>query len=688
MARQNGSVEKEKSMESWIWDAACSLRGASDAPKYKDYILPLIFFKRFCDVFGDSKELSWDVIRGKTGEQVTLILRSVADKNPALKGIIDRIDYNASNHGLREIDDERLQRLIEKISEKRLGLQDVEPDIIGRSYEYLIRKFAEGSGQSAGEFYTPGEVGAIMARVMAPEPGMEVYDPTCGSGGLLIKCGEYGGKSLKLYGQEFTPATWAMSKMNMVIHDMEGHIEIGDTMNHPKFLRGEALMQFDRVVANPMWNQPDFGEKVYLNDPYGRFGFGIPPSGNADWGWIQHIFSSLKDDGKAAVVFDTNAASRGSNVKTLIREKAIRAAFLDRGYIEAVLLLPENLFYNTAAPGVIFFFTKKECKDILFVNASKEFVKGSPKNYISSAGIDKIVETIQTRKEVEGFSVLLGISAIKDIDYDLSPQRHIPVDAAMPDWDLDHLRKEIESTRAKIEELHAVTESYLGKIGNLLRSEPLPEGWASCSFKSLLLEDFSGEWGREVPGRGLARVAVIRGTDIPDVRLGRVSGCPYRYIKEAVLERKRVREGDIVTEISGGGKHQHTGRVLYIDRALMDANPPLLFSNFTKLLRFDGSVVLPKYVYYYWEYLYLIGRIARYEKQPTSIKNFKLDDFLASERICYPRSREKQWEICRVLDGVIGEQLAIKGLANELIAMQFTLFRDLLNGQRILDSRF
>src|SRR5438128_18825 len=217
----------DKSLESWIWDAACSIRGAKDAPKYKDYILPLIFAKRLCDVFDDelnriAKEVGsrakafklvkhdtklvrfylplkpdnpdepvWSLIRklsDKIGETLTTHLRAIADANPPLKGIIDRVDFNATTHGQRDIADDRLSDLIERISEKRLGLNDVEPDIIGRSYEYLIRKFAEGSVSSAGEFYTPTEVGFVIARIMDPEPGMDIYDPCCGSAGLLIKC--------------------------------------------------------------------------------------------------------------------------------------------------------------------------------------------------------------------------------------------------------------------------------------------------------------------------------------------------------------------------------------------------------------------------------------------------------------------------------------------------------------------
>src|SRR3972149_9264133 len=288
-----------KSLESWIWDAACAIRGAQDAPKYKDFILPLIFVKRLCDVFDDEvrrvtenvgskekalkliakdrkltrfyiplrpetlDESTWSVIRklsSKIGEQLTDFMRSIARENSRLQGIIDRIDFNATTHGQRDIEDDRLSNLIEEISKKRLGLKDVEPDIIGRSYEYLIRKFAEGGGQSAGEFYTPMEVGLIMAKIMDPGPGMTIYDPCCGSAGLLIKCelaldekmqgqGKKKFSGLTLYGQEYIAQTWAMANMNMIIHDMEGQIEIGDTFRNPKFRDNNRLMTFDRVVA-------------------------------------------------------------------------------------------------------------------------------------------------------------------------------------------------------------------------------------------------------------------------------------------------------------------------------------------------------------------------------------------------------------------------------------------------------
>ena len=408
----------EKSLESWLWDAACAIRGEKDAPKYKDYILPLVFVKRLCDVFDDEinriakqfgsrtkalkliekdhklvrfylplkakdpeRDDTWSAIRiltTKVGEHLTSIMSDIAKYNPRIQGIIDRIDFNATTHGQRDIAEDSLIKLIEKISQKRLGLNDVETDIIGRSYEYLIRKFAEGGGQSAGEFYTPGEVGMIMAMVLDPEPGMEVDDICCGSAGLLIKCqlalkekmeaqkekGKYA--PLQLYGQEFNPPTWAMANMNMVIHDMEGKIEIGDTMKNPKFKNGNKLKRFDLIVTNPMWNQKTFVEKDYENDELDRFKAGIPPTSSADWGWSQHILASLKDNGKAAVVLDTGAVSRGSGNASDNKEKTIRMWFIEQDLVEGVLYLPENLFYNTTAPGIVLFINRNKAKRIRY----------------------------------------------------------------------------------------------------------------------------------------------------------------------------------------------------------------------------------------------------------------------------------------------------------------------------------
>lgn len=532
-ARKQAQPEKDKSLESWIWDAACSIRGAKDAPKYKDYILPLVFTKRLCDVFDDElnriaaevgsrkkafqlakadhklvrfylplvpddpEQPVWSVIRklsDKIGEGVTTHMRAIARENPLLQGIIDRVDFNATTHGQRDLDDDRLSNLIEAVSTKRLGLDDVEADIIGKSYEYLIRKFAEGGGQSAGEFYTPPEVGTIMSRVLQPEPGMEIYDPTCGSGGLLVKCeiameenakGKKGtGKNptklapLKLFGQEFTPETWAMANMNMIIHDMEGQIEIGDTFKNPKF-RSKAgkLRTFDRVVANPMWNQDWFTEADYDNDELDRFpaGAGFPGKSSADWGWVQHMHASLKSEadgqkgGRAAVVLDTGAASRGSGNAGTNKEKTVRQWFVDHDLIESVLYLPENLFYNTTAPGIVLFLNRDKPKTrqgkVFLVNASQVFEKGDPKNFIPDAGIQRIADTLIGWKEEEKLSRIVDHAELKKNDYNISPSRYIHTSDAETYRPIAEIVEELKVIEAEARETDEALKEILEKIG-------------------------------------------------------------------------------------------------------------------------------------------------------------------------------------------------------------------------------
>jgi type I restriction enzyme M protein len=510
----------QKSLESWIWAAACSIRGARDAPKYKDYILPLIFAKRLCDVFDDeisriAKEVGsralafevvaadhklvrfylplvpenpedpvWSVIRtisDKIGEGVTSQTRAIAKENALLQGIIDRVDFNATTHGQRDIDDDRLSNLIEAISSKRLGLDDVEADVIGKSYEYLIRKFAEGGGQSAGEFYTPPEVGIIMSRVLAPEPGMEIYDPCCGSGGLLVKCevamedAAKGKKRtvapLKLFGQEFTAETWAMANMNMIIHDMEGEIEIGDTFKNPKFRTNGKLRTFDRVIANPMWNQNWFTEADYDADELDRFpaGAGFPGKSSADWGWVQHMHASLNAKGRAAVVLDTGAASRGSGNAGTNKERAVRQWFVDNDLIESVLYLPENLFYNTSAPGIVLFLSKVKPKTrqgkVLLVNASQVFEKGDPKNFIPPEGIARISDTLLGWKEEEKFSLIVDRAELKKHDYNISSSRYIHTGDAEIYRPIAEIVTELDAIEAEARETDKALKEILEKIG-------------------------------------------------------------------------------------------------------------------------------------------------------------------------------------------------------------------------------
>jgi type I restriction enzyme M protein len=520
MGSNDNNKNNDKSLESWIWDAACSIRGAKEVSKYKDYILPLIFVKRLCDVFDDElnriannvgsrkkafelvrldkslvrfylplkpddpEEAVWSVIRklsDKIGLTLTTYLRDIAKENPDLSGIIDRVDFNATTHGQRDIDDDRLSNLIEKISMKHLGLADVEADIIGRSYEYLIRKFAEGSGQSAGEFYTPKEVGMIMAKIMDPEPGMEIYDPCCGSAGLLIKCQlaleekmSLRSKSkyapLKLYGQEYTPETWAMANMNMIIHDMEGKIEIGDTFRSPKFRKENRLQTFDRVVANPMWNQSWFIEKDYDNDELDRFPKGAGYPGNkADWGWTQHILAGLNAKGRAAIVLDTGAASRGSGNAGTNKEKEVRKYFVEHDLIEGVIYLPENLFYNTSAPGIIIFLNKAKAKErkekCFLLNAAREFAKGDPKNYIADDGIERIAATFRAWREEEKFSRIVDKVEIAKNDYNISPSRYIHTADGEEYRPIAEIVEELNALEEEAKTTDAALKAILTKIG-------------------------------------------------------------------------------------------------------------------------------------------------------------------------------------------------------------------------------
>ncbi len=493
-----------KTLETWLWNAACSIRGAVDAPKFKDYILPLVFVKRLSDVFEDEikrlseefgdgktaleivskdhnlvrffipKQAAWQQIRKQTtkiGEKLTDAIRAIAKENPKLQGVVDIVDFNATVSGQRIIDDGKLSSLIEIISKHRLGLKDTEPDILGRAYEYLLRKFAEGQGQSAGEFYTPKEVGWIMAYILDPEQGQEVYDPACGSGGLLVKSQlalkekeKKISKPLRLYGQEQNHVTYAMAKMNMIIHDMEGDIAIGDTLRNPKFLEGSVLKTFDLVVANPMWNQDGYNSEFYESDTFNRFNNGYPPASSADWGWVQLMFASLNKNGKAAIVLDTGSVARGSGNKGSNREREIRKAFVDNDWIEAVLLLPENLFYNTTAPGIILILNKNKPKErknrIMLINASLEFEKGRPKNFIPDDKIEKIAKVFHDWKSIDKFTKIITNEEAEKNDYNLSPSRYVGNGKEEEYRDVDEILVEL----AELEEERQKTDRELNEI--------------------------------------------------------------------------------------------------------------------------------------------------------------------------------------------------------------------------------
>lgn len=510
-------------LETWLWDSACAIRGATDAPKFKDFILPLIFFKRLSDVFDDEfagqvtewgdenaarevveadhrdalknnrkgivrfyipREYRWEAIRnhpadGALGQFVTDAMRDIARLNPDLQGVLDIKDYNERQSGQRSLDDDRLATLIEVISRHKLGLKNAEPDILGRAYEYLLRKFAEGQGQSAGEFYTPKEVGWLMAHLLDPQPYSTVYDPTCGSAGLLIKCRllfeqkhpEQKGKAPKLYGQELNPVTFAMAKMNMFLHDYtDSSFAIGDTFTKPGFAaEGAGLKRFDYVVANPMWNQDNYDEDLYENDQWKRFKYGAAPSSSADWGWLQHIAASLNDNGRAAVVLDTGAVARGSGSKSSNKEKTIRQAFVEADLIEGVILLPENLFYNTPSPGVIVVLNRNKPAlrkhQLLLANASAYFTKEKPKNALTDEGIAAVAEVLRTWETREKLSRVVTLQEVRGADYNLSPSQFVEINDRLQHRALPQILADLDTARELRERADANLAEILAKLG-------------------------------------------------------------------------------------------------------------------------------------------------------------------------------------------------------------------------------
>ena len=508
--RANTAAPTTKPMEQMLWDAACSIRGEKDAAKFKDYLLPLLFLKRLSDVFDDEinrlaeeygdrqtaleiaeqdhellrfylpHEARWGIISGREqhdwpldeqgrstrpkdiGDHLTRAVRAVVRHNPTLEGVINAVDFAHVSHGERDINPAKLSEVVETFSDPRyrLGLADVQPDFLGRAYEYLLRKFAEGSGQSAGEFFTPTEVGFLMAHIMRPRPGEECHDYACGSAGLLVKlqlvARELDPTSkvpLKLYGQELTAESYAVAQMNAIIHDMSVEMARGDTMINPKFKTGDSkLRTYDVVVANPMWNQP-FNPDIFADDPLDRFRpAGGVTSGKGDWAWLQHTFACLNDRGRAAVVLDTGAVTRGSGSKNEDKERNIRKWFVDHDLIDGVILLPDNLFYNTNAAGVIVVLSKRKPaarKDkVVLLNANRHVRKGRPKNFIPGGDVEALAAAFLKGEPVAGEVAVVDRNAIVEADYNLSPSR----------WVDQSSSTEVESISALMRELTALDE--------------------------------------------------------------------------------------------------------------------------------------------------------------------------------------------------------------------------------------
>ena len=526
-ATRRAASPSTKPMEQMLWDAACSIRGEKDAAKFKDYLLPLLFLKRLSDVFDDEigrlaeeygdrttaleiaesdhkllrfylpPEARWAVINGRegyewplddrkrstrpkdVGEHLTRAVRAVVRQNPSLSGVIDLVDFASERNGERDVNPAKLVAVVEIFSDPRyrLGLADVQPDFLGRAYEYLLRKFAEGSGQSAGEFFTPTEVGFLMAHILRPRPGEGCHDYACGSAGLLVKLQLVSREldptsrvPLKLCGQELQAESYAVAHMNAIIHDMEVQIARGDTMINPKFKTTSGQIDtHDVVVANPMWNQP-FSQDVFANDPFDRFRTrGGITTGKGDWAWLQHTLACLNERGRAAVVLDTGAVTRGSGAKHEDKERNIRKWFVDRDLIDGVILLPDNLFYNATAAGIIVVLSKRKPagrkNKIVLLNASRRVRKGRPKNFIPEEDIRPLAAAFLKSGPVEGEVAVITREQAEQADYNLSPSRWVGQTDALVQRPIKDIIAELQHLDDEAREVNASIARLLAGVG-------------------------------------------------------------------------------------------------------------------------------------------------------------------------------------------------------------------------------
>lgn len=483
------------------WKACDTFRGVVDPSEYKNYILVFLFIKYISDVWKDTyqkleKEFNGDKERilrrmarerfvldekctfdylfenrndSNIGQTINIALERIEEDNKSkLEGVFRNIDFN-SQMQLGETKDRnrRLKTLIEDFADPRLDLRPSrigKTDVIGNVYEYLIARFAADSGKKGGEFFTPSQVSTLLAKLVAPKEGSRICDPTCGSGSLLIKAAnEVGSENYSLYGQDSNGGTWALCKMNMFLHGKDNaRIEWGDTLNNPKLVENDTTMKFDIVVANPPFSLDKWGAEDASADRYNRFWRGVPPKNRGDYAFILHMIeTAVADGGKVGVVLPHGVLFR-EGAEGKIRRHLIEAD----NALDAVIGLPQNLFYGTGIPAAILIFKKnRKEKDVIFIDASREYDSGKNQNVLRDCDIDKIVDTYKKRETIEKYSYKATLEEIKENEYNLNIPRYVDTFEEEEEIDIKATQKEIEYLEKQLVVVQGKMKNYLSELG-------------------------------------------------------------------------------------------------------------------------------------------------------------------------------------------------------------------------------
>lgn len=493
------SISKEV-INAIVWKACDGFRGSMDSSKYKDYILSMLFVKYLSDFHkeklqalqekykGDEERIKRSLAREKfildesctfeyllankevnnLGEIINTALAKIEEDNPSkLDGIFRNVDFNDKNLlGETKERNAILRNLLEVYSSPDLDLSPSkisDRDVIGDAYEFLIAEFASDAGKKGGEFFTPREVSTLLAKLVGAKEGDRIYDPTCGSGSLLIKSSkEVGNENFAIYGQEKNSQTHSLCRMNMYLHEIsDAKIEWGDTIRNPLQIQNDALMKFDVIVANPPFSLDQWGIDEAKDDRWGRFSsYPFPPKGNGDYAFIIHMISSLAPQGRMGVVLPHGVLFRGS------AEGKIRKQLIDENLLDAVIGLPANLFYGTSIPACILIFKKdREGSDVLFIDASKEFQKGKRQNTLTQENITKILSTYSNREEIEKYSHIATLEEIKENDYNLNIPRYVDTFEEEEEVDISSTLKNIAKLDEEIAKTQKKMDSYLKELG-------------------------------------------------------------------------------------------------------------------------------------------------------------------------------------------------------------------------------